>query len=152
AYLLSFFFQAEDGIRDGHVTGVQTCALPISTDAEDGFQPGCSQRKYRVPPSTLAAGSNALGTPRLEAVFGISCINPRAPLGEMARGLKLLSALITLLMRSASRRFLPLAALTTWSRFRIGFVFAALADGAGAAALRTGAGARAGFVAVTGAG
>src|SRR5207253_8599766 len=25
-----FFFQAEDGIRDGHVTGVQTCALPIS--------------------------------------------------------------------------------------------------------------------------
>src|SRR5439155_17610281 len=26
---LLFFFQAEDGIRDGHVTGVQTCALPI---------------------------------------------------------------------------------------------------------------------------
>src|SRR5437870_9356802 len=26
---LFFFFQAEDGIRDGHVTGVQTCALPI---------------------------------------------------------------------------------------------------------------------------
>src|SRR5690625_6817516 len=25
-----FLFQAEDGIRDGHVTGVQTCALPIS--------------------------------------------------------------------------------------------------------------------------
>src|SRR5690625_5870719 len=28
---ISFFIQAEDGIRDGHVTGVQTCALPIST-------------------------------------------------------------------------------------------------------------------------
>src|SRR5215208_2289309 len=28
-----FFFQAEDGIRDGHVTGVQTCALPISANA-----------------------------------------------------------------------------------------------------------------------
>src|SRR5438876_7672086 len=26
-----FFFQAEDGIRDGRVTGVQTCALPICT-------------------------------------------------------------------------------------------------------------------------
>src|SRR5207253_3580498 len=26
---IPFFFQAEDGIRDGHVTGVQTCALPI---------------------------------------------------------------------------------------------------------------------------
>src|SRR5204862_851688 len=25
-----FFFQAEDGIRDLYVTGVQTCALPIS--------------------------------------------------------------------------------------------------------------------------
>src|SRR5438067_12096939 len=25
-----FFFQAEDGIRDRNVTGVQTCALPIS--------------------------------------------------------------------------------------------------------------------------
>src|SRR5690625_7112045 len=30
---LVFFFLAEDGIRDGHVTGVQTCALPISTAA-----------------------------------------------------------------------------------------------------------------------
>src|SRR5207253_4282916 len=31
-----FFFQAEDGIRDGHVTGVQTCALPIL--AEEFFR------------------------------------------------------------------------------------------------------------------
>src|SRR5689334_23473162 len=29
-YFIFFFFQAEDGIRDGTVTGVQTCALPIS--------------------------------------------------------------------------------------------------------------------------
>src|SRR5690606_39632313 len=29
AVSISFFFQAEDGIRDFHVTGVQTCALPI---------------------------------------------------------------------------------------------------------------------------
>src|SRR3712207_8265888 len=28
-YVLIFFFQAEDGIRDIGVTGVQTCALPI---------------------------------------------------------------------------------------------------------------------------
>src|SRR5207253_8391927 len=26
---VDFYLQAEDGIRDGHVTGVQTCALPI---------------------------------------------------------------------------------------------------------------------------
>src|SRR6266511_4614295 len=31
-----FFFQAEDGIRDFHVTGVQTCALPIFAAAEVG--------------------------------------------------------------------------------------------------------------------
>src|SRR5207253_4570994 len=31
-----FFFQAEDGIRDGHVTGVQTCALPILIAATTG--------------------------------------------------------------------------------------------------------------------
>src|SRR5256886_14989120 len=30
-----FFFQAEDGIRDLTVTGVQTCALPISREARD---------------------------------------------------------------------------------------------------------------------
>src|SRR5690606_39285445 len=33
---LFFFFQAEDGIRDFHVTGVQTCALPISGARADG--------------------------------------------------------------------------------------------------------------------
>src|SRR5690606_39435180 len=35
ALLLPFFFQAEDGIRGFHVTGVQTCALPISADERD---------------------------------------------------------------------------------------------------------------------
>src|SRR6266496_6030599 len=30
-----FFFQAEDGIRDLYVTGVQTCALPISRRSAD---------------------------------------------------------------------------------------------------------------------
>src|SRR5206468_9411763 len=32
--LIYFFFQAEDGIRDLIVTGVQTCALPISKRAD----------------------------------------------------------------------------------------------------------------------
>src|SRR6266542_5125389 len=31
-----FFFQAEDGIRDATVTGVQTCALPISATVFNG--------------------------------------------------------------------------------------------------------------------
>src|SRR5437870_8346821 len=30
--VVSFFFQAEDGIRDGHVTGVQTCALLLGPE------------------------------------------------------------------------------------------------------------------------
>src|SRR5438093_9533607 len=34
-YFFFFFFQAEDGIRDWSVTGVQTCALPISARASD---------------------------------------------------------------------------------------------------------------------
>src|SRR5947209_9089050 len=40
AIFLSFFFQAEDGIRDIGVTGVQTCALPIcGRNAKDGLPP-----------------------------------------------------------------------------------------------------------------
>src|SRR5467141_4734896 len=37
--LCFFFFQAEDGIRDSSVTGVQTCALPISTRAMQNWTP-----------------------------------------------------------------------------------------------------------------
>src|SRR5256886_5420456 len=42
-----FFFQAEDGIRDLTVTGVQTCALPIS-DAQSG-RTGTGARVLRDP-------------------------------------------------------------------------------------------------------
>src|SRR2546429_3221139 len=34
SFIFFFFFQAEDGIRDVAVTGVQTCALPISMFGE----------------------------------------------------------------------------------------------------------------------
>src|SRR2546430_10762761 len=51
-----FFFQAEDGIRDLTVTGVQTCALPILAQQErDGsfrmghFETGCIQMLCRTP-------------------------------------------------------------------------------------------------------
>src|SRR6266496_5076283 len=68
-----FFFQAEDGIRDLYVTGVQTCALPIllasgATEsgatvhfADEAFDRGAiiAQEKVRVEPGdtpdTLAA-------------------------------------------------------------------------------------------------
>src|SRR5437867_10119251 len=45
----TFFFQAEDGIRDRTVTGVQTCALPISSSARP-----CARRK-RPAASTASA-------------------------------------------------------------------------------------------------
>src|SRR5690606_40190978 len=43
-----FFFQAEDGIRDFHVTGVQTCALPIWSHAEQGRAPRRRQQGPRL--------------------------------------------------------------------------------------------------------
>src|SRR5260370_32752476 len=39
-----FFFQAEDGIRDSSVTGVQTCALPISSCFRFVQGPGLADR------------------------------------------------------------------------------------------------------------
>src|SRR5215813_14367129 len=42
--LVFFFFQAEDGIRDADVTGVQTCALPISADSRNNESAGCQTR------------------------------------------------------------------------------------------------------------
>src|SRR5690606_13311765 len=46
-----FFFQAEDGIRDFHVTGVQTCALPILTVERDrdGYRFGAISATASVP-------------------------------------------------------------------------------------------------------
>src|SRR5205823_10320527 len=46
-----FFFQAEDGIRDKLVTGVQTCALPICTAASrpSAARASISRRKVVMP-------------------------------------------------------------------------------------------------------
>src|SRR6266704_3647057 len=43
-----FFFQAEDGIRDRNVTGVQTCALPISTSRRP-IRASCCRRMAYMP-------------------------------------------------------------------------------------------------------
>src|SRR5207253_5657557 len=62
-----FFFQAEDGIRDGHVTGVQTCALPISDS-----------------PGSITAGpdGNMWFT---ETIIGPKVINSPGPNGQIGR-------------------------------------------------------------------
>ena len=41
-YFFFFFFQAEDGIRDRLVTGVQTCALPIFDESHPTIPLSCS--------------------------------------------------------------------------------------------------------------
>src|SRR5438445_6847785 len=77
-----FFFQAEDGIRDIGVTGVQTCALPISDPRRDGpgaaaRGPGSRGRAARgvggargrrivAPHAALPAGLEPAGVPRSE--------------------------------------------------------------------------------------
>src|SRR5205823_8202832 len=71
-----FFFQAEDGIRDKLVTGVQTCALPIwraRGGTAPGDRPRCTGRRRRDgAPRPRSARS---GTPR-SAGRGTAC--PRA--------------------------------------------------------------------------
>src|SRR2546430_6796989 len=61
-----FFFQAEDGIRDLTVTGVQTCALPISLpsdrterEAAKGRQGGRTMEIQRLIGRSLRAAVNA---------------------------------------------------------------------------------------------
>src|SRR5260370_18050569 len=53
-----FFFQAEDGIRDSSVTGVQTCALPIYSIEGTG-EGAISAGRDRSPLATLAIGAGA---------------------------------------------------------------------------------------------
>src|SRR5690625_5932895 len=60
--MMVFFFQAEDGIRDGHVTGVQTCALPIYLRRTVSRVQGCqdTQRQRRD-----ANGEQILPAPKI---------------------------------------------------------------------------------------
>src|SRR5439155_16315957 len=57
------FFQAEDGIRDGHVTGVQTCALPICPAAQrEQFVVGRPALKLSLLGTNRTAGGAASQT------------------------------------------------------------------------------------------
>src|SRR5690606_39375462 len=53
-----FFFQAEDGIRDFHVTGVQTCALPISWPVRPA---GHAPRRCRTAPTNTCEAAPGRG-------------------------------------------------------------------------------------------
>src|SRR5690606_40730689 len=84
--LVFFFFQAEDGIRDFHVTGVQTCALPISTHAASscrsvtvpnaGCSPvndSCSSSRLQVRSSETLAARNAAKSASSSEIGRASC-------------------------------------------------------------------------------
>src|SRR5699024_5566935 len=53
-FLFVFFFQAEDGIRDRNVTGVQTCALPISSTTRSPISTTISADRPRRPTRMLS--------------------------------------------------------------------------------------------------
>src|SRR6266496_4098970 len=68
-----FFFQAEDGIRDLYVTGVQTCALPISARDQgdlEGVRPRPA-RAHRQPLRRMIALVTGAGNPR---GIGAACV------------------------------------------------------------------------------
>src|SRR5215469_17340578 len=72
-----FFFQAEDGIRDLYVTGVQTCALPISHRG-----PAVREPEFRAP---IPAGPDEL--PVFGVAHGTTCHGVGRHHLRMARGL-----------------------------------------------------------------
>src|SRR5215813_1131751 len=91
--VLFFFFQAEDGIRDADVTGVQTCALPILAAA--GLNPNA------IPSERGAAGFLAQVT----------------ELGRQAEAsLERARRHVTKLPREATIAVLPLALVSTYVR------------------------------------
>src|SRR2546430_9244541 len=83
AFCLSFFFQAEDGIRDLTVTGVQTCALPISASASESL---ITSPRYQSGPSGSLSIDAVLSSP--------AAIAPATRLLTSSSGVRAYSALI----------------------------------------------------------
>src|SRR6266516_3584019 len=91
--ILYFFFQAEDGIRDRTVTGVQTCALPIFVRSRRTGKHDlrsirtCVSGAMRLPPETVEAFERVTGG-RLVEGYGLTESSPVAlanPLNDNAR-------------------------------------------------------------------
>jgi len=76
--LFFFFFQAEDGIRDRDVTGVQTCALPISLTAPTGrttYDESYQALAPVVPTLAATAGYRLTPSLLLNAKFRVASSN-----------------------------------------------------------------------------
>src|SRR2546422_6120088 len=83
SFMCFFFFQAEDGIRDVAVTGVQTCALPISSAKRRTCRPGSSPSTNGSPRPTGAwsrrSRPRSTGRPRSSAWRKTSSDGSRRP-------------------------------------------------------------------------
>src|SRR5216684_5733202 len=75
--LFFFFFQAEDGIRDVAVTGVQTCALPILLKVDNvelayGEVPACRDISFEVAEGEIVALIGANGAGKSTTLRGVA--------------------------------------------------------------------------------
>src|SRR3989454_4298524 len=68
-----FFFQAEDGIRDYKVTGVQTCALPICVAGTSRRQNVLELGANEIVPGVLSAATPANRPPSLRMTACETC-------------------------------------------------------------------------------
>src|SRR5207302_2892026 len=82
--LFFFFFQAEDGIRVFHVTGVQTCALPISRVPRN-FASFFTEKKLAKLRGTLAIGHTRYSTTGDSALLNAQPIMVQSNKGMVAR-------------------------------------------------------------------
>src|SRR5688500_19666168 len=81
-----FFFQAEDGIRDYKVTGVQTCALPICPGSPERPDRDRERLPRRLPPRASTGGASATaGPPHPLAGGGSRRFQRRDPRSEERR-------------------------------------------------------------------
>src|SRR6266498_3890640 len=107
-----FFFQAEDGIRDADVTGVQTCALPISRRVCSGMvrlgvplvpvdlarhapEVTAPLRARHRAGEILTAPPNSQGLLLAEILAALECLHLPDPLGSDAGALAELFRLVS---------------------------------------------------------
>src|SRR6266487_6025720 len=86
-----FFFQAEDGIRDGRVTGVQTCALPISNRRIAWLQSQVRQLGAGIE-TVLAKNGPAPPSSRHTPFFGLIERQVHLQYGDVRVGTEILAA------------------------------------------------------------
>src|SRR5439155_9246220 len=82
-----FFFQAEDGIRDGHVTGVQTCALPIFRSLSAALQVAAPCSVIVRPPNHSSLDGAISVSPQIKRTRSL-VVNPSISATRCARAVQ----------------------------------------------------------------